>query len=165
MPKQNPQSQPQSQRAQVPQQQPQPPAKKSKWWIWVLSGCLVLFILGSLGVGGCVLVGRWKFKEARTKANDASIKADVSIARTLAEEVYLDENSYATLSLSNPSEMKELASSVAEAGGKLDVGTPTSKSFRVSSPLATDPNQIFCVDSTGFSGIVSKSDPESDSCR
>jgi prepilin-type N-terminal cleavage/methylation domain-containing protein len=114
-------------------------------------GILAALVLAALG-------------NARNKANDARIKADLGQLRTLAE-VYYDNksSSYAgwNTCITTPTDancgndgttftsVNQLKTDVTSAGGTLTVSTGDASHYCMSTPLKSSATKILCVDNTG----------------
>ncbi len=101
---------------------------------------------------------------ARLKGADASIKANLSNARALAE-IYYDNsnNSYAGVCNTSSSKIPETRNLIMEVGS----GTACNDSataWAMSAQLRTNTSQNFCVDSTGVASVTSSQLGSSTSC-
>ena len=112
-------------------------------------GILASIVLAALG-------------SARGRANDAKIKGELSQMRAQAEIYYISNgNSYGSGTgcsaslFTDPAAsggLSSLLASVESTNGSSSVACDLSTNgWAVSSPLATDANIVWCVDSNGFS--------------
>ena len=122
----------------------------------------LLVVIAIIGILSAVVLA--SLNTARSKGNDAAIQADFSTIQTQAEIYYGGDgnNSYGTVAVSDNScaatagtlfadpTIKKAIDGVNIANG---AGTATCNSsasaYAVQSPLASNPNKYWCVDSTG----------------
>jgi prepilin-type N-terminal cleavage/methylation domain-containing protein len=111
---------------------------------------VVIAIIGILS--GIVLTS---LGSARTKAKDASIKSSMASMRAEAE-IAADDTGYPVdlCDFTNQdAPLYKLANAVTNQGGT-PTCTLTGNDWAADTPLLTNPNEFFCVDSSGFSGVV-----------
>jgi len=94
-------------------------------------------------------------KNARMKGNEASIKANISFARTEAE-LFHDKNINGYLKFCSSNELKEARKLIENVGGTEFICRDAKKSYVISVKLLSSAN-YWCVDSTGASKSVVRS--------
>ena len=107
----------------------------------------LLIIVAIIGILASVVLA--SLNSARAKGADASIKANLSMARAQAELYYIDnEDSYDGVCTEGILSMKNNASI---ASGSDVICNDSVKEWAMSSPLKTNPENSWCVDSSGTS--------------
>jgi len=110
---------------------------------------VVIAIIGILS--GIVLVS---LGEARKKAEDAKIQADLSGARAAAEIFYSDNGSYTGL-CDDPTLATYLADK--KLGGVVEdvcAADPDGDEYRLAADLKSEDTMAYCVDSAGYADKV-----------
>ncbi len=123
---------------------------------------VVIAIIGILSTLAVV-----SLSNARDKANDAKIKSDLGQIATQAELYFTDSNSYAggewvTTSLATLGEPP--CDNADGSGSRSYTVVPETETFIAFRNLCTDNIQYWCVDDTGYRGVVSGT-PTGLSCR
>ncbi|MCL4400329.1 type II secretion system GspH family protein [Patescibacteria group bacterium] len=107
----------------------------------------MLVVIAMIGLLSAVLLVA--LGPSRKKAQDSRIISDLNQIRSLMESTYNPSNStYGSPDISN------LVTDVSNNGGSVNSAT-TTNTYRFYSALAS--NSYYCVDSTGFSGVVASS--------
>ena len=109
---------------------------------------VVIAIIGILA--GIVLVS---LSSARNRANDAAIKADLSVMRTAAEMFAIDNSNVYTGFCAGTDATRAMAGIA--ANGKTAVCNETATAWAACSPVFNTTDVNWCVDSTGTSAAKS----------
>src|SRR3989338_30420 len=125
-------------------------------FICILVGVAIMGILASVVLAS--------LNSARQKGADASIKANLANARAQAE-LYYDKNadSYEGVCTSTDGVL-EMKSNASESSGSNVVCNDVTKSWAMSSPLKSIPDNSWCVDSTGTNKEISGGIGNQNSC-
>ena len=107
----------------------------------------LLVVIAIIGILSTIVMV--SLNTARTKANDAAIRAGLEQVRAVAELFYDAGSTYAGITTANPANMAVIATSIASNGGALVIGVPSSTAYCASSKLKSDDSLYACVDSTG----------------
>lgn len=119
----------------------------------------LLVVIAIIGILSSVVLA--SLNTARSKGNDAAIKANLVNIRAQAELFYDDTGSYGVQTSSCASGMFRddqninnaiLAAEKASGGGNEATCISSSIAWAISVPLRSDSQIHWCVDSTGFSG-------------
>jgi prepilin-type N-terminal cleavage/methylation domain-containing protein len=107
----------------------------------------LLVVIAIIGILASVVLA--SLNNARTRAADATIQANINNMRSQAE-LWYDSNSLSYIDLCTQTELLNASASIAAARGAMSCST-TGSEFRISSPLVGSTNH-FCVDNNGFAG-------------
>ncbi len=120
----------------------------------------LLVVIAIIGILASVVL--MALGDARKKGQDANIQENISNIKGHAE-IYWDlgTKSYGNL-CADPTIQMAIAS-VLEVGGNM-LCESSLTAFRVSSVLVSNTSRYYCIDSTGFSGILSAA-PSGTSCN
>jgi general secretion pathway protein G len=120
----------------------------------------LLVVIAIIGILSAVVLA--SLNTARSKGNDAAIQSDFSTIQTQAEIYYGGDgnNSYGTaagnLCTTNVFSDGTITKAIAGAEIANNPGTVvcnnSTTAYAISSPLSSDQNKFWCVDSTGFAG-------------
>ncbi len=125
----------------------------------------LLVVIAIIGILASVVLA--SLNTARSKGQDANIQASINNARAQAE-LYYDDNSRAYDSLCGavtaaaaitPASggLATIADGVGNAGCTM-LCMAVGQAYRISSVMIGTPTNAYCVDSTGFAGIVTAAD-------
>ena len=110
----------------------------------------LLVVIAIIGILSSVVLA--SLNSARSKGADAAIKANLANVRAQAEIIYDSSSSYDAV-CANGTVAAAMTSANAASGGTA-VCYDTATAWALSSPLkAADPNDNWCVDSTGASKV------------
>ena len=115
---------------------------------------VVIAIIGILA--GIVLVS---LSSARNRANDAAIKADLSVMRTAAEMFAIDNSNVYTGFCAGTDAARAIAGIA--ANGKTAICTDAAAAWAAFSPIYNTTDICWCVDSTGTSKALGAACPGS----
>ena len=122
----------------------------------------LLVVIAIIGILAAVVLT--SLSSARDSAQDASAQASMSSIRAAAEIYYNENGSYD--SVCDDEDVEKLRAAVADKTPGTAVCNSTGNTWYVYARLnrQTENNERYCVDSSGFSGVVSSS-PTGDLCQ
>lgn len=110
----------------------------------------MLVVIGIIGILAAVVLTA--LGPSRDKAKDTRIISAVNQVRSLAEVKYnATDNTYADISADGT--FTQLSGDVMANGSTLNY-VPAGATYTASAGLITDPPKEYCVDSTGFGGVI-----------